>query len=306
MENCKVIAITNQKGGVAKTTSTVNLGVGLAQKGKRVLLVDADPQASLTVSLGIKQPDELQVSLSTVMQAVIEDKPLPQDYGIIHPGEGVDLLPANIELSSLEVSLFNTMSREYVLRSTLEDVKKNYDYILIDCMPSLGMMTINALVAADSVLIPSQPNFLSTKGMNLLNTGKNHHAKIDAKCAKGKFGIISAFVGCAKDRNELSWETLHNNQRNSTHSSLSKQKLCKQVFNTLIQARTHIKSHYGNTTSGHADHNRYDDLEKLHHDSNNRHGDLCVLLLPEDRIHRSVLAYHIVDGCHSGYQRNLR
>jgi chromosome partitioning protein len=168
MENCKVIAITNQKGGVAKTTSTVNLGVGLAMQGERVLLVDADPQASLTVSLGIKQPDELQVSLSTVMQAVVEDKPFPQNYGIIHHTESVDLLPANIELSSLEVSLFNTMSREYVLRSALEGVKKDYDYILIDCMPSLGMMTINALVAADSVLIPSQPNFLSTKGMNLL------------------------------------------------------------------------------------------------------------------------------------------
>ena len=162
MENCKVIAITNQKGGVAKTTSTVNLGVGLAQKGKRVLLVDADPQASLTVSLGIKQPDELQVSLSTVMQAVIEDKPLPQDYGIIHPGEGVDLLPANIELSSLEVSLFNTMSRESSLKGYLDTVKSKYDYVLIDCMPSLGMMTINALVAADSVLIPTQPNYLST------------------------------------------------------------------------------------------------------------------------------------------------
>lgn len=168
MDQCKVIAITNQKGGVGKTTTTVNLGVGLANMGKRVLLIDADPQGSLTVSLGIKKPDDLSVSLATVMQDVIEDRDTPDSSGIIHHEEGVDLLPSNIELSGLEVSLFNTMSRESILKGYLDTVKSKYDYVLIDCMPSLGMMTINALVAADSVLIPTQPNFLSTKGLNLL------------------------------------------------------------------------------------------------------------------------------------------
>ena len=168
MENCKVIAITNQKGGVGKTTTTVNLGVGLAKMGKRVLLLDADPQGSLTVSLGIKNPDELPVTLANIMQAVIDDRSVPENTGILRHREGVDLLPSNIELSGTEISLFNTMSREYVLRSYLECVRKNYDYILVDCMPSLGMMTINALSAANSVIIPSQPSFLSTKGLNLL------------------------------------------------------------------------------------------------------------------------------------------
>lgn len=168
MDHCKVIAITNQKGGVGKTTTTVNLGVGLAETGKRVLLIDADPQGSLTVSLGIKKPDDLAVSLATVMQDVIEDRETPAESGIIRHAEGVDLLPSNIELSGLEVSLFNTMSRESILKGYLDTVKSKYDYVLIDCMPSLGMMTINALVAADSVLIPTQPNFLSTKGLNLL------------------------------------------------------------------------------------------------------------------------------------------
>ena len=169
MNHCKTIAIVNQKGGVGKTTSTVNLGVGLAQAGSRVLLVDDDPQHSLTISLGIRNADEdLDTTLATAMEAEIRDESVPWEEGIIHSDEGVDLLPANIELSGVEMSLFNAMSREQVLKSVLSRVKENYDYILIDCMPSLGLMSINALVAADSVIIPSAPDFLSTKGLNLL------------------------------------------------------------------------------------------------------------------------------------------
>ena len=168
MDNCHVVALCNQKGGVGKSFSTASLGVGLARAGKKVLLVDADPQGSLGVSLGIGSPDELEVSLATVMAGVIEDKPLPPEAGILHHQEGVDLLPANIELSGLEVSLFSVMSREFVLRNCIEPLLQHYDYILIDCMPSLGIMTVNALVAADSVIIPSQPSFLSAKGLDLL------------------------------------------------------------------------------------------------------------------------------------------
>ena len=169
MNHCKTIALVNQKGGVGKTTSTLSIGVGLARAGNRVLLVDDDPQNSLTISLGIRNPDDdLESTLATAMYAEIQDTAIPWENIIIHSEEGVDLLPANVELSGVEMSLFNAMSREQVLKSVLNRVKDRYDYILIDCMPSLGLMSINVLVAADSVIIPSEPDFLSTKGLNLL------------------------------------------------------------------------------------------------------------------------------------------
>ena len=168
MSDCKVIAITNQKGGIGKTTTTFNLGVGLANEGHKVLLIDSDPQGSLSVCMGLRNQDDLPVSLSSVLQDVINDNPITDGKGIIHHEEGVDLMPANIELSALEMNMLSIMSREFLLKNYIDEQRPKYDYILIDCMPSLGMLTINALTAADSVIIPSQPNYLSTKGLNLL------------------------------------------------------------------------------------------------------------------------------------------
>ena len=168
MSDCKVIAITNQKGGVGKPTTTVNWGAGLVRQGKKVLLVDADPQGSLTVSLGIKKPDELNSTLANIMQSIVEDKELLSGFGILRTEDGMDLMPSNIELSGIEIRLVNEMSRERVLKSYVDTVRDKYDYILIDCMPSLGMMTFNALCAADSVIIPTQPEFLSAKGLEQL------------------------------------------------------------------------------------------------------------------------------------------
>ena len=164
----KTIALANQKGGVGKTTTAASLGIGLSRQGKKVLLIDADAQGNLTQMLGWSQPDELSTTLSTLMEKIIAEQPITPGEGILHHSSGVHLVPANIELSALEVTLVNTMSRETVLRQYLSTVADRYDYALIDCMPSLGMMTINSLVAADSVLIPSQPNFLSAKGLGLL------------------------------------------------------------------------------------------------------------------------------------------
>ena len=163
-----VICVVNQKGGTAKTTTVENLGIGLARDGKKVLLVDTDPQGSLTISLGYPRPEDLETTLFDLLNKTINEDAIQPAEGILHQQEGIDLIPANISLAGLEVALVNTMNRERILKQFLEPVKKDYDYVLLDCMPSLGMLTVNALAAADTTLIPVQANYLSAKGLEQL------------------------------------------------------------------------------------------------------------------------------------------
>ena len=165
---CKVISISNQKGGVAKTVSSVNIGIGLAREGKKVLMIDADPQGSLTISLGWEYPDKMDVTLATIMMKIINDESVSPDEGILHHSEGVDILPGNIELSGLEISMNGVISRETVLRQYVDMMREYYDYIICDCMPSLGLLTINALACADSVLIPVSAGYLPVRGLEQL------------------------------------------------------------------------------------------------------------------------------------------
>ena len=177
-----VTAVVNQKGGTGKTTTCENLGIGLAMEGKKVLLVDTDPQASLTISLGYPMPDRISPTLSDLMKKIVSDQPIESGEGILHHPEGVDLVPANIELAGMEVSLVNVMSRESVLKQYLDSVKKEYDFILLDCMPSLGMLTVNALASADNVIIPVQAQYLPAKGLEqLLQTVNKVKRQINPK-----------------------------------------------------------------------------------------------------------------------------
>lgn len=208
-----VIAVVNQKGGTGKTTTCENLGVGIVKTGKKVLLVDTDPQASLTISLGFPNPDDLYPTISTLMMKVMQDEELKPMEGVLHHKEGVDLIPSNIELSGLEVSLVNAMSRETILKQYIDTVKKEYDYVLLDCMPSLGMLTINALAAADNVLIPVQAQYLPAKGLEqLLQTINKVRKQINPKLKIE--GILLTMVDSrtnyAKDISALIRETYGN------------------------------------------------------------------------------------------------
>lgn len=203
MSECKVIAIANQKGGVGKTTTTFNLGVALKNQGKRVLVVDADPQGDLTTYMGYNE-SELKTTLAQLMESVIYDSQLDTKQAILNNDEGIDLIPSDLDLSATEAMLVNAMSREVTLRTILNNVKKDYDYVLIDCMPSLGMLTINALSCSDKVVIPVQDHFLAAKGMgHLLKTVSRVKRTINPNLEVG--GILLTLVN---KRTNLSKETI--------------------------------------------------------------------------------------------------
>ena len=170
MCKCKVIAIANQKGGDGKTTTTLNIGVGLANLGKKVLLIDADAQANLTVSLGFNRPDMLSYTTGQAMVDIANEDKIDKS-NLLHNDEGVDLLPSNLRLSALENQIIPLLGRESLLKGFIEQVKSDYDYILVDCSPTLNIISINAFTAADSVLIPTQPSYLAVQGLqDLLKT----------------------------------------------------------------------------------------------------------------------------------------
>ena len=200
------IAIVNQKGGTGKTTTCENLGIGLAMEGKKVLLVDADPQGSLTISMGWQQPDELPTTLSTLMAKAMNDQCIPPGEGVLHHAEGVDLIPANIELAGMEVALVNTMSREKMLKQVLDSARQEYDYILLDCTPSLGMLTINALAATDTALIPVQAQYLSAKGLEQLLQTINKVHEPAAEIVRKVFRLACQGMGVTAIAEQLTEE----------------------------------------------------------------------------------------------------
>ena len=164
----RVISVANQKGGVGKTEVAGNLGVGLAMAGKKVLVIDADPQGNLTSSLGIDNADELENTLATFIEREINENPIPPEEYILHNGEGVDIMPCNIKLAGMDYMIMNALSREHLLEAFVSQVRDSYDFVIIDCSPSLNLVTINVLTAADTVIIPVEASYLSMTGLQQL------------------------------------------------------------------------------------------------------------------------------------------
>ena len=202
----KVISVVNQKGGTGKSACTANLAVGLAQKNMKVLIVDADPQSDVSAGFGYRNCDDSNETLTALMDAVMKDEDIPSDCYIRHQSEGIDIICSNIGLAGTEVQLVNAMSREYVLKQILYGIKDQYDAIIIDCMPSLGMITINALAASDEVLIPVEASYLPIKGLQqLLKTIGKVRKQINPKLQVGGilFTMVDAHTNDARNNMEL-------------------------------------------------------------------------------------------------------
>jgi chromosome partitioning protein len=163
-----VLCVSNEKGGTGKSSAAVSLGVGLARQGKTILCIDADPQHSMTVSLGVQKPEALPVTLAAMMSGILTETAFDPATGILRHQEGIDLMPANIALAGMELSLVPVIGRETVLRRYIDMVKPHYSHIIIDTSPSLGLLTLNALAAADQVIVPVVPKYLDVKGLELL------------------------------------------------------------------------------------------------------------------------------------------
>ena len=202
----RIISIVNQKGGTGKSACTANLAVGLAQKNMKVLIVDADPQSDVSAGFGYRDCDESNETLTALMDTVMKDEDIPSDCYIRHQAEGIDIICSNIGLAGTEVQLVNAMSREYVLKQILYGIKDQYDAIIIDCMPSLGMITINALAASDEVLIPVEASYLPIKGLQqLLKTIGKVRKQINPKLQVGGilFTMVDAHTNDARNNMEL-------------------------------------------------------------------------------------------------------
>lgn len=225
----KVFSIVNQKGGTSKSAIAVNLAVGLARAGEKVLLIDADPQADASASLGYRETDDSDETLTELFGDILNDEELPESLYINHQEEGVDVIVSNIDLAGMEVFLVNAMSREYVLKQIVDRVRDEYDAVIIDTMPSLGMLTINSLAAADEVIIPVEASYLPIKGLQkLLQTVGRIRKQINPDIQVG--GIVFTMVDIRTCEARDNMEILRDGYGDSV-----------KIFDTYIPASVRMK-----------------------------------------------------------------